>query len=220
MQHDLESKEALIPEEGEYGGECTVPLSYCCWSKVVDIIFGLCGIVVLLLILPVMALLIRLDSPGPIFYKQERLGYQGRIFRIYKFRSMYTDAEQGGYARWATKHDKRVTRLGRFIRATHLDELPQVVNILRGEMSLIGPRPERQEFVTELEKVIPLYWCRLGVKPGLTGLAQVNYPYANTERDALVKLHYDLYYIKHRSLALDVFILLRTVGEIFFCRGI
>ena len=133
---------------------------------------------------------------------------------------MYIDAEQAGHAIWATENDMRVTRMGRFMRATHLDELPQVINILYGEMSLIGPRPERKEFVTTLETMIPLYRCRLSVKPGLTGWAQVKYRYGNTEHDALVKLQYDLYYIKHQSLILDILILFKTVIEIVSCRGV
>src|SRR5437667_6907200 len=163
-----------------------------------DITFGLCGMVVLLLILPILALLIYLDSPGPIFYSQERLGYLGKTFRIFKFRSMCVDAEANGQAVWASEDDSRVTSIGRFMRAIHLDELPQILNILRGEMSLIGPRPEREEFTIGLEKTIPFYRCRLAIKPGLTGWAQVKYHYGSTEDDALIKLQYDLYYIKHQ----------------------
>lgn len=193
---------------------------YLVWNKAMDLVFGLCGTIVLLLIFPLLALLIRLDSRGPIFYQQERLGYQGRAFTMRKFRSMYTDSEQGGSAKWATQQDARVTRIGRFMRATHLDELPQVLNILRGEMSLIGPRPEREAFVTELEKTVPFYRCRLSVKPGLTGWAQVKYRYGNSDNDALIKLQYDLYYIKHQSFTLDLFIIAMTVVEVLFGRGI
>lgn len=168
---------------------------------------------------PVMALLIRLDSPGPIFYSQERLGYQGKKFRVLKFRSMCRDAECAGCAVWAAKGDRRVTRVGRILRATHLDELPQVLNILRGEMSLVGPRPEREEFVTPLEKTIPFYRCRLSVKPGLTGWAQVKYPYTSSDYKMLIKLQYDLYYIKHQSFVLDICIILQTVREMLLCHG-
>jgi lipopolysaccharide/colanic/teichoic acid biosynthesis glycosyltransferase len=220
MWHDLESNVLIMPHESEDTTQRTLPLLYLCWHTILDIVFGLCGLLVLLLLLPMIALLIRLDSPGSIFYKQERLGCRGRTFSIHKFRSMYINAEQAGHAIWATENDLRVTRVGRFMRATHLDELPQVINILRGEMSLIGPRPERKEFVTTLEMRIPLYRCRLSVKPGLTGWAQVNYPYGNTEHDALFKLHYDLYYIKHRSLTLDILILFKTVIEVVSCRGV
>jgi len=149
--------------------EINLSLLYLCWRKALDITFGLLGTVCMFLIIPVLALFIYLDSPGPIFYTQERLGSNGQNFRMYKFRSMHLNAEHAGQAIWATKDDPRVTRVGRFMRATHLDELPQVLNILRGEMSLIGPRPERQEFVSQLEKLIPFYRCRLRVKPGLTG---------------------------------------------------
>jgi exopolysaccharide biosynthesis polyprenyl glycosylphosphotransferase len=193
---------------------------YLCWNRAIDLVSGLIGTLLLLLILPLVALMIALDSRGPIFYSQERLGYQGKKFSIYKFRSMYINAESEGTAKWAKQADKRVTRVGRILRATHLDELPQIYNILRGEMSLIGPRPERQEFVTELEKTIPFYRCRLVVKPGLTGWAQTKYPYGSSRDDALIKLQYDLFYIKHRSFMLDILIMLRTVAEVTCCRGL
>jgi exopolysaccharide biosynthesis polyprenyl glycosylphosphotransferase len=199
--------------------EIVVSPLYTCWRKAMDITFGLLGMAILLLILPIMALLISLDSQGPIFYKQERLGRSGRKFCMYKFRSMYTDAEQAGRAIWATQDDARVTRVGRFMRATHLDELPQAFNIFHGDMSLIGPRPERETFVKDLEKTIPFYRCRLMVKPGLTGWAQVKYCYAKSDHDALVKLQYDLYYIKHQSMMLDVFIILKTMLEVLGLHG-
>lgn len=192
---------------------------YLCWRKGVDVAFGLLGLLLMLVILPFLAVVIYFDSPGPIFYSQERLGYQGRKFRMFKFRSMRADAEQAGRAVWAVKEDARVTKTGRFLRSSHLDELPQVLNILWGDMSLLGPRPERQEFVTELEKTIPFYRNRLGVKPGLTGWAQVKHPYASSSLDALIKLQYDLYYIKHQSFTLDVFILLKTAVDVLFCTG-
>ncbi|MBX5452227.1 exopolysaccharide biosynthesis polyprenyl glycosylphosphotransferase [Thermogemmatispora sp.] len=193
---------------------------YLCWRKLLDLTFGLAGLLLLLLLLPPLALLIRLDSPGPLFHCQERLGKNGRRFKMYKFRSMRVDAEPEGKARWASQNDARVTRIGRFLRATHLDELPQVVNILRGEMSLIGPRPEREEFVKLLEQTIPFYRCRLSVPPGLTGWAQVKYHYTFTSQHALEKLQYDLYYIKHQSYMLDILILLRTVIEVIKLRGV
>lgn len=192
---------------------------YLCWRKTLDIVFGLCGLLILCLVLPILALVIYLDSPGPIFYSQERVGFRGKSFRIYKFRSMYTDAEAEGLPQWANKHDKRVTRVGRFLRATHLDEVPQLFNVLRGDMSLIGPRPERAEFVARLEKNVPFYRHRLTVKPGLTGWAQVKYHYARTDDDAVVKLQYDLYYIRRQSFMLDLFIILKTVAEILSLRG-
>jgi exopolysaccharide biosynthesis polyprenyl glycosylphosphotransferase len=193
---------------------------YLCWRKALDLAFCAIGLLVLGLVLPVIALLIHLDSPGPLFHCQERLGKNGRRFRMYKFRSMHVDAESQGHAVWATHNDARVTRIGRFLRATHLDELPQVLNILRGEMSLIGPRPEREEFVAMLEKTIPFYRCRLMVAPGLTGWAQVKYHYTFTGQQAMEKLQYDLYYIKHQSCMLDMLILLRTILEVLTLRGI
>ena len=200
--------------------ENTTSSSYICWHKAMDIVFGMLGVTVLLCVLPILAPLIYFSSPGPIFYHQERLGYRGKKFYIHKFRSMHVHAEQVGHAVWAKEKDTRVTPIGRFMRATHLDELPQMLNVLRGEMSLIGPRPERQEFVAELEKTIPYYRYRLLVKPGLTGWAQVKHSYTNTEQEALVKSQYDLYYIRHQSLMLDISILLRTVIEVLFCRGV
>lgn len=192
---------------------------YRCWRKIIDIGLGALGAAILLLLLPALAPLIYLDSPGPIFYSQERVGLRGKPFRIFKLRSMRTDAEREGHACYASANDERVTRVGRFLRATHLDELPQFLNILRGDMSVIGPRPERQMFVEELERSIPLYRFRLSVKPGLTGWAQVSYRYASSADESLHKLQYDLYYIKHQSLTLDIIILLKTVGEVLLSRG-
>ncbi len=197
----------------------SIPPLYLCWRIAMDLIFGICGLLLLLLMLPILALSICLDSPGPVFYSQERVGYQGRKFTMHKLRSMSTNAQHGKHAVWASKGDVRVTRVGRFLRATHLDELPQVLNILRGEMSLIGPRPEQQEFVSELEKANLLYHCRFAVKPGLTGLAQVTYGYGDTSQDELIKLQYDLYYIEHQSFVLDIRIILKTIVEVVLCHG-
>ncbi|MFL5697744.1 MAG: sugar transferase [Ktedonobacteraceae bacterium] len=193
---------------------------YLCWRKALDLTFGLCGLVMLCLVLPVLATLIYLDSPGPIFFSQERAGYRGRTFRILKFRSMSTEEKHTRRATWVTKGDVRVTRVGRLLRAAHLDELPQALNILRGDMSLIGPRPERPEYVAELEKDNSLYCYRLSVKPGITGWAQVKYGYGSGEQDELVKLQYDLFYIKHRSFLLDILIILKTVIEVILCHGL
>ena len=192
---------------------------YLCWRKSVDMSFGIIGTALLALMLPFLALLIYLDSPGPIFYFQERLGLYGKPFRICKFRSMCVDAEHAGHAVWASVRDPRVTRVGRFMRAIHLDELPQVINILCGEMSLIGPRPEREEFAVKLARITPSYCSRVAVKPGVTGWAQVKYPYGNTVDDALNKLQYDLYYIQHQSFMLDSRIIFKTIGEVVFHRG-
>ena len=166
----------------------------------------------------VIAVLVRLDSPGPVLYRQERVGLAGRSFTLLKFRSMRSDAETTGPA-WAMQRDPRVTRIGSFIRRTRIDELPQLINVLRGEMSFIGPRPERPHFVEQLAEAIPHYRERARVKPGLTGWAQVNFPYGASVEDARVKLSYDLYYVKHRSPLLDLAILFATVRVILFQEG-
>jgi len=175
----------------------------------------------LLLTLPfmaVVALAIRLESPGPIFFKQERVGKGGKIFTLWKFRSMRQNSEENG-AEWAQKKDPRVTHVGRFIRYFRIDELPQIWNIFKGEMSLIGPRPERPEFVSELEVQIPYYSIRHSVRPGLTGWGQINYPYGASIDDARRKLEYEVYYIKNMSLLLDLKILLRTISVVLFGEG-
>ncbi|MEG3438739.1 sugar transferase [Pannus brasiliensis CCIBt3594] len=164
------------------------------------------------------ALAIKLDSPGPVFYSQIRTGLNGQKFKVHKFRSMRQDAEKSG-ARWASTTDSRITRVGKFIRLTRVDELPQFWNVLKGEMSLIGPRPERPEFDSELRQEIPYYDIRYLVKPGITGWAQVRYPYGASVEDAYQKVAYDLYYIKHYSLLLDVAIVLKTIRVIFLGKG-
>ena len=172
--------------------------------------------------LPVMlitAIAIKCDSPGPVFYRQLRAGQHRRPFSLYKFRSMVVDAEAGGTPRWATPGDKRATNVGRFIRLTRIDELPQLLNVLRGDMSIVGPRPERPGFVEQLGAVIPHYHDRASVKPGITGWAQVNYPYGASVEDARMKLAYDLYYVRRRSLFLDLLILVATVRVVLFQEG-
>ena len=180
------------------------------------------SLVLLLLTLPVMlltAVLIRIDSRGPILYRQQRIGLHGGAFTLLKFRSMAFDAEQGGSPRWASHQDPRVTRVGNFIRPMRIDELPQLINVLRGEMSIVGPRPERPHFVEQLAQAIPLYTERSYVKPGITGWAQVNYPYGASVEDARQKLSYDLYYVKNRRLLLDLMILFATIRVILFREG-
>lgn len=175
----------------------------------------------LCLMLPLMlmvALLIKIDSRGPVFYRQQRVGLHGRVFTVLKFRSMCIDAERGMPC-WASKNDPRVTRVGAVIRLIRIDELPQLFNVLHGEMSFVGPRPERPHFVTQLEQAIPLYRERSWVKPGITGWAQVNYPYGASIEDAREKLAYDLYYVKNRNLMLDLLILVSTVRVILFQEG-
>lgn len=175
----------------------------------------------LILALPVMlitSLLIKIESRGPVFFSQIRTGKNGRDFVIYKFRSMRTDAEKDG-AQWAQKNDSRVTRIGKIIRLTRIDELPQLINVLKGQMSFVGPRPERPEFNVDLEKKIPFYNMRHTVSPGLTGWAQVLYPYGASIEDSKEKLQYELYYIKNYSLLMDIEIILQTVQVVLFGRG-
>jgi exopolysaccharide biosynthesis polyprenyl glycosylphosphotransferase len=165
------------------------------------------------------ALAVYLESDGPVLYCQERVGEGGRTFTVFKFRSMRVDAEREGRPVWARDNDDRVTRVGRFIRVTRLDELPQLWNVLRGDMSFVGPRPERPFFVEQLEKEIPFYQQRHAVKPGLTGWAQIKYEYGSSIEDAMEKLRYDLYYIKHLSVALDLSIVFDTVKVVIFGKG-
>ena len=164
------------------------------------------------------AIIVKLESKGPVFFIQERIGEGNRKFNIVKFRSMTTDAEKDG-PQWASKNDNRVTKFGKIMRATRIDELPQLWNVLRGEMSFVGPRPEREFFIQQLEKEIPYYNLRHTVKPGLTGWAQVMYPYGASVEDAYRKLQYDLYYIKHHSIPFDVKVLLKTVTIVIFGKG-
>lgn len=188
-------------------------VAYRLGKRLMDLTLSIIGLLATGLLFPVIALLIKLDSPGPIFYSQIRAGKHGRPFKIYKFRSMVHNAERTG-AVWAQVNDKRVTKLGEFLRKTRLDELPQLYNILMGEMSLVGPRPERPEFIEKLAQEIPFFSKRQMVLPGLTGWAQVNYPYGASTEDALQKLQFDLYYIKNSSMFLDLEILLRTVSVV------
>jgi lipopolysaccharide/colanic/teichoic acid biosynthesis glycosyltransferase len=184
-----------------------------------DLTLGVVGLVIFGAMLPLLALLIVLDSPGPVFFAQERVGRAGRPFKLVKLRTMIPDAERESGPLWAVHGDPRVTRVGRFLRMSRLDEAPQLINVLAGQMSLIGPRPERPAFVADLQAGIPFYRARLSVRPGVTGWAQVNYGYGSTVEDQIAKLQYDLYYIRHRSLLLDTLILLRTVGQVLALRG-
>ncbi|MDQ2807833.1 MAG: sugar transferase [Chloroflexota bacterium] len=188
-------------------------------KRAFDLILAACVLLVTAPLLPLIALAIRLDSPGPIFFRQARVGRGGKLFRIVKFRSMRQNAEAMTGAVWAQKDDPRITGVGRFIRKSRLDELPQLWNVLRGDMSFVGPRPERPEFDAQLESGIPFYRARRAVSPGLTGWAQIRHGYGNTMDDALRKVEYDLYYIKNESFYLDLLILLRTVAVVFRLRG-
>jgi lipopolysaccharide/colanic/teichoic acid biosynthesis glycosyltransferase len=188
-------------------------------KRVVDITLSLVGLALFTISLPVIALAITLDSRGPIFYWQERVGRGGKVFKIVKLRSMIDGAEKTTGARWASAYDERVTRFGRIMRQTRLDEIPQLINVLGGDMSLVGPRPERPEFVDLLENEIRFYQTRHVVKPGLTGWAQIRYRYGRSTDDALRKLQYDLYYIRHRSFMFDLLIMARTIVTIIKFQG-
>ena len=187
-------------------------------KRILDFVFSSLGMLLLGVILPFIALAIYIDSPGPIFYTQPRVGKGGRLFKIYKLRTMIPDAEKGT-AVWAQKKDKRVTRVGRILRKLHIDEFPQFLNVFNGDMSVVGPRPERPEFVERLEKEIPFYRVRHAVKPGMAGWGLVRQGYAATKGDQLVKLQYDLYYIKHQSTWLDIVVLTRSVLRAMAFRG-
>lgn len=175
-----------------------------------DIVGATVGVIPALVLITIFGLLVKIETPGKVFYSQERLGKNGKSFKLYKIRSMHSDAEKDG-AKWADQNDERVTKIGKIIRNTRIDELPQLLNILKGEMSIVGPRPEREIFTIQFEEEIPGFSQRLNVKPGLTGWAQVNGGYDISPRE---KLEYDLYYIKNRSLRLDFKILFKTVGII------
>jgi len=188
-------------------------------KRTADVLGGVVGLAVTSPVMVLTAIAIKLDSKGPIFLHQKRVGLDGIPFTLYKFRSMRSDAESQTGPVWANKADDRITRVGRFIRTTRIDEIPQMWNILRGEMSFVGPRPERPFFVEQLRKEIPFYAERLSVRPGLTGWAQIKYPYGASIEDSKEKLAYDLYYIKNISLLFDLSILLRTVRVILFRQG-
>jgi exopolysaccharide biosynthesis polyprenyl glycosylphosphotransferase len=180
---------------------------------------ALVGLILFLPIMGVVFLLVKATSPGPAFYKQRRMGRNGATFFLYKFRSMYTDAEARTGPVWATTNDPRVTPVGGWLRKLRLDELPQFFNVLRGEMSVVGPRPERPEFCKVLEEQIPFYHQRHSVKPGITGWAQINHHYTETIEDTITKVEYDLYYVKHLAPALDAYIIFHTVKVMLLSRG-
>ncbi|MEQ3661453.1 MAG: sugar transferase [Flavobacterium sp.] len=191
---------------------------YLFFSRLFDITFALIGLSFLVLIVPFLFFFNLIWNRGPMFYAQERVGKNGVSFKIYKLRSMIVNAEKDG-AVFASTNDIRITTFGRYIRKSRLDEIPQFINVLFGEMALIGPRPERPVFVDEIAKKIPLYQTRHVIKPGLTGWAQVNYSYGESIEDSLMKLRYDLYYIKHRSLFLDLNIVVKTLNTVLFFKG-
>jgi sugar transferase (PEP-CTERM system associated) len=187
--------------------------------RILSVIISLVGLILALPLFPLIALAIRLDSKGPVFYTQARVGKAGRVFKVVKFRTMRQDAEAANGPQWADDNDPRITRIGRFLRSSRLDEIPQLWCVLKGEMAFVGPRPERPEFVEWLSKEIPFYGVRHMVRPGLTGWAQVKYKYGSTVEDAREKLQYDLFYIKNASIGLDLLIVFQTVKTVLLRRG-
>jgi lipopolysaccharide/colanic/teichoic acid biosynthesis glycosyltransferase len=188
-------------------------------KSLIDFAGGLLGTIVMLAFLPLISLGIILETGFPIFLTQNRLGRGGQPYKIIKFRTMVRDAEKDGETRMTEENDERVTKFGWFLRKTHLDELPQFINVLRGEMSLVGPRAERPQLVEQFQREIPFYRARLLVKPGITGWAQINYGYAGTVEETAIKLEYDLFYIEHRNLIMDITIILRTIWQVLGFKG-
>ncbi len=188
-------------------------------KRLLDILLSLVGLFICILLTPFTAILIFLDSGLPILYSQVRSGMTGKPYNIYKFRTMRTDAEKNGKAQVTVEHDERITHVGNILRRSHIDELPQFWNVLVGDMSIVGPRAERPELIIEYQKQIPLYRARLLVKPGITGWAQINYGYSSTTIQTVIKLEYDLYYIKHRNLLMDITIILRTLTQVIGFQG-
>ncbi len=214
--HHLESDWLLR----SFVDEVNVSSFYLLVKRLVDIVGGFVGLMVFCITYPWVALAILLESGRPILYTQERSGQGGRPFNILKYRSMIQDAEPNGVPRWANNHDPRTTRVGGILRKTHLDEFPQFFNVLLGDMSMVGPRPERPELIAELEKQVPFYRARLLVKPGIGGWAQVNGGKLASVEGSAEKLEFDLYYIKHRSILLDLWIVIRTIGAIIGFKGV
>ncbi len=187
-------------------------------KRMFDLAFALVGLIITAPIMLLTAIAIRIESPGPIFYLQHRVGMDGKDFKVIKFRSMRQDAEKDG-PKWASQNDPRITHVGRIIRKLRMDELPQFINVIKNDMSFVGPRPERRYFVDQLEKAIPFYALRMHAKPGITGWAQINYPYGDTFEDAKEKLKFELYYMKHRSMWLDLVIIFQTIKVAVKGRG-
>jgi exopolysaccharide biosynthesis polyprenyl glycosylphosphotransferase len=211
----MSSKMAYESNSRAFSGEAQTTSFYLVFKRAFEILFSIGLLLFTLPVLILTAIAIKLESPGPIFYKQERVGLNGKTFNIIKLRSMRTDAEKNG-PQWAAKNDPRVTRVGQFIRKTRIDELPQLINILRGDMSLIGPRPERPMFTEQFDKEIPGFKKRLMVKPGLTGWAQVNGGYEATPAE---KLELDMEYIRNQSFKMDLQILFKTVWIVISGNG-
>jgi sugar transferase (PEP-CTERM system associated) len=213
------SLKELRPSQLIYSGELDPPRRSLLYQNLSNLGVAAVGLLISLPVMALTALAVRLSSPGPILYRQRRVGMGGRTFTLYKFRSMQADAEAATGAVWAAPDDPRITPVGRVIRKLRMDELPQLINVLKGEMSIVGPRPERPEFVQALTENIPYYRQRLCVRPGITGWAQINYKYGDTLEDTMRKLEYDLYYIKHMSPSLDIFIIFHTIKAMLLSRG-
>lgn len=214
IDHVGRDLEMVVPMDDNAGER-----AYRVFKRAMDIVSAIAGLSLMALFCIPLSIINARTSPGPLFYKQRRIGQGGHIFEVYKFRSMRPDAEKSTGAVWAKKNDDRITPAGRFLRRTRLDEMPQFINILKGEMSLIGPRPERPEFVNALALMLPFYRARHAVKPGLTGWAQIRYGYGSTNEDSHVKLEYDLYYVKHASPLLDIIIMLQTLPVMLLGKG-
>jgi exopolysaccharide biosynthesis polyprenyl glycosylphosphotransferase len=216
----------ILVEQAEPHLDLVVPVPdsamqhlFCAGKRAVDLMAGVCGLLLLAVIAPFIALANVIWSPGPLFYRQLRVGRGGRPFYLYKLRSMIPAAEEKCGAVWSCENDNRITPVGRLLRKTRLDEFPQFLNVLKGDMSLVGPRPERPEFVTRLVEEVPFYQARHAVRPGVTGWAQVRYQYGNSVQDALVKLEYDLYYIRNQGLYLELSVLVKTAAVMLGLRG-
>ena len=188
-------------------------------KRLIDLGLSLVGMIGLIVLYPFIALLIKLDSKGPIIFKQTRLGRGGKPYLIYKFRTMKDSSDMEKEALVTASNDPRVTRVGRLLRKTHLDEIPQIINVLRGQMSFVGPRSERNELVSVFQKDVPFYRARMLVKPGITGWAQIHQAYAETVEETAIKLEYDLYYIEHASIMMDILIMLRTITSVLGFKG-
>ncbi len=209
----------MRPSELLFTGDSGPRVGSVIFRSIYSWIIGVIGILLAWPLMLLVSLAVRLSSPGPVLYRQTRVGRNGALFTLYKFRSMYQDAEAQTGAVWASKDDPRVTPVGRWLRRMRLDEMPQLFNVVRGDMCVVGPRPERPEFVQMLEKKVPYYRQRLCVKPGVTGWAQINYKYGDTIEDMMTKLEYDLYYIKNSATSLDLFIIFHTIKTVLLGRG-
>jgi sugar transferase (PEP-CTERM system associated) len=211
--------ESVQPSWLVFGGGFDQSFMRTFMKRAVDVLASLTLLVLSLPVMIITAIAIVIEDGAPIFYSQERVGKDGHVFRVLKFRSMFKNAEKNGTPQWASKNDPRITRVGNIIRKLRIDELPQILNVLKGEMSFVGPRPERPYFVEQLTEQVPYYNVRHSIKPGITGWAQVRYGYGDTVEDALQKLQYDLYYVKNNSLLLDVLVLIDTIKVVMFRGG-